>query len=173
MNTNTINLPPACPFLDGTKNVPYVFVGDGAFGLEPHIMEPFPGYHEPETLEEDFNQRLAKTRVGIDNIFGLITSVFGIFDKPMECHMEKACTLVLCCVLLHNFLHRSETSKSMYAPPGVADCIENGVIVQEGSWRNKQSTNVLRNLESVAHNPLVNALDIRSEFAKYFYKGSK
>lgn len=173
INTNTINLPAACPFQDGNKNVPYVFVGDGSFGLEPHIMEPFPGYHEPETREEDFNQRLAKTRVGIDNIFGLITSVFGIFDKPVECHIEKASTLVMCCVLLHNFLYKSESSRCLYAPIGAGDYIENGVIVKEGSWRNVQAKNCLRSLKPVAHYPSVNALDVRTEFANYFYNRNK
>lgn len=165
-------LPPDCPLPGRSKEVPYVFVGDGAFGMDTHIMEPFPCYHEPGTLEDTFNQRSSYTRVGVGNVFEVMTSAFRILNKHLEFDVERASLIAMCCILLHNFLSKSETSQSLYAPPGVFDTIVDGVIVEEGSWRHKKQKTNIKSLKRIPQNPSEDALDIRLEFANYFHSSN-
>lgn len=61
--------------------MPYVFLGDGAFALHKHVMKPFPGNHDIGTAERTYNYKLSSTRVIVENVFGVLTSVYRIFKK--------------------------------------------------------------------------------------------
>ena len=88
----------------------------------------------------------------------------------MELQPEQATLITLPCVLLHNFLRRRETSRNIYTPPGSFDVIVNGEVVQEGSWRqNLSERSAIRPLPSIARCATLTALQIREEFADYFY----
>lgn len=164
-----LNLPPACPLPGRQKPVPFVFIGDGAFALTTHVMKPYPGNHADGTLQRTFNKRLSSARVIVENVFGVLTSVFRILKKPMEIQVEKAKSITMSCILLHNFLRKRETSRNIYTPPGIFDIIVNGEVVQEGFWRREsQSASALRSLPNRARRPTLNALEIREEFANYF-----
>jgi hypothetical protein len=56
----------------GSKDLPYVFVGDEAFPLKRYLMKPYPG----RSLTDErhvFNYRLSRLRI-VENAFGLLTS---------------------------------------------------------------------------------------------------
>lgn len=168
--TGDFNLPPDCPLPGRRSNVPYVFLGDGAFALSTHVMKPYPGNHDSGSLQRTFNCRLSSSRVIVENVFGVLSSVFRIFKKPMELQPEQATLITLSCILLHNFLRRRETSRNIYTPPGSFDVIVNGEVVQEGSWRqNVSERSAIRPLPSIARRATLTALQIREEFADYFY----
>ncbi|XP_063836770.1 uncharacterized protein LOC135085916 [Ostrinia nubilalis] len=69
----TLNLPPSCPLPGSNTNMPYVFLGDGAFALSTHIMKPFPGHHQLGTPERMFNQELSRSRAVVENTFGILS----------------------------------------------------------------------------------------------------
>jgi hypothetical protein len=52
----------------------------------------------------------------VENFFGISTSRFGIFQKPITLSPEKANIIVLACCCLHNCL---KNSSSGYATSGV------------------------------------------------------
>ncbi|KAJ8710637.1 hypothetical protein PYW08_009152 [Mythimna loreyi] len=81
---------------------PYVFLGDGAFALHKHIMKPFPGNHNFNTMERTFNHKLSSSRVIVENVFGILTTIFRIFRKPIEIDIENVPTVTMTCILLHN-----------------------------------------------------------------------
>lgn len=170
LTTDSLNLPPDCPLPGRTTNVPYVFLGDGAFALSRHVMKPYPGNHDGGTLQRTFNYRLSSARVIVENVFGVLSSVFRIFKKPMELQPKQATLITLSCILLHNFLRRREASRIVYTPPGTFDTIVNGEVVKEGSWRLNESQNpAIRSLPNIARRARLSVLQIREEFAGYFY----
>ncbi|KAJ8962429.1 hypothetical protein NQ314_005725 [Rhamnusium bicolor] len=166
--TNALNLPPDVPLPSREKNIPYVFLGDGAFALHRNVMKPFPGNHDMGTNERTFNYRLSSSRVIVENTFGVLTSVFRVFKKPIEIDVSKVPMITLSCILLHNFLRKSPHSRNLYTPPGTFDTIENGVFI-EGSWRQHNTgLSALRTIPPVSRRASTIALQVRSEFAAYF-----
>lgn len=95
---DTISLPPDTPLPGRDINMPYVFLGDGAFALHRHILKPFPGNHDLGTVERTFNYKLSSTRVIVENVFGVLTSVFRIFQKPIEIDLPKVSLVTMTCV---------------------------------------------------------------------------
>lgn len=151
--------------------MPYVFLGDGAFALSKHVMKPFPGNHIMGSLQRTFNMRLSSTRVIVENVFGVLTTVFRIFKKPMEIRKYKAKLITMTCILLHNFLRNSRTSSDIYTPPGTFDTVVDGEIINEGSWRRNVSTNqAIRPIPTVGRRASQSAIEIRNEFASFFLR---
>lgn len=69
LQSNSLALPPD-QALPGTLSpiVPYVFVGDEAFPLKPHMMRPYPGKNltRPQSI---YNYHLSRARRVIENSF--------------------------------------------------------------------------------------------------------
>lgn len=76
------------------------------------------------------------------------------------------------CILLHNFLRRSQTSRASYSPSGMFDS-EKGNELCLGSWRQDQKylTSFLP-FRRVPRRPGVEAMEIRDSFADYFMTNS-
>jgi hypothetical protein len=119
--SNTLNLPPPSPLPGTDKNRPYVFVAEGAFAVNTNIMKLFPGNQDVGTPKRSFNQRLSSARVVVENVFGIMSSVFRILRKPISLDVEKASLITMSCILLHSFLRRSETTRNIYTPAGIMD----------------------------------------------------
>lgn len=171
--SNSLNLPTPSP-LHGSNtstDIPYVFLGDGAFALSANLMKPYPGNHAVGSPKRIFNQRLSSSRVVVENVFGILTAKFRIFKKPILLEPEKVSIITMTCILLHNFLRRSETSASLYNPPGTMDvCDENGLIIQSGSWRNEiEGNGALRPFNHIPRRSPMDATQIREEFTSYFF----
>jgi len=134
-------------------------------------MKPYPGNHAVGSPKRIFNQRLSSSRVVVENVFGILTAKFRIFKKPILLEPEKVSIITVTCILLHNFLRRSETSASLYNPPGTMDvCDENGLIIQSGSWRNEiEGNGALRPFNHIPRRSPMDATQIREEFISYFF----
>lgn len=64
--------------------VPYVLVADDAFSLTENIMKPYTTDLNKKSPKRVFNYRLSRERRIIENAFGLPSSVFRVFRKPIE-----------------------------------------------------------------------------------------
>lgn len=170
LSRNEIDFPPPCPLPGSTNNMPYVFLADGAFALNAHIMKPYPGNYEIGSPKRKFNQRLSTARVVVENTFGLLTSVFRIFRRPINLHPDSVSQIVMSCILLHNFLRKSRTSSSRYSPPGTFDTYdENGSLVRNGLWRMSQDEcGAIRPVPQIPRRSPLVAVRIRDEFSAYF-----
>lgn len=111
LTSNSINLPPPSLLPGFNIELPYVFLGDGAFPLSTNLMKPFPGHHALDTPQRLFNQELSRSRVVVENTFGIMASKFRVFKKPMHLCDVKASIITMTCILLHNFLRKSKTSR--------------------------------------------------------------
>lgn len=168
--SNNLNFPMPRPLPGGTTDVPYVFLGDGAFALTTHVMKPYPGSHNEGTPKRIFNKKLSSSRVVVENAFGILASRFRIFRKPILLNPEKTTIITMTCVLLHNFLRNSSTSSAIYTPPGTIDVYNiNDQLVVPGSWRNEiEDMCAIRPLRQIPRRPAQDVNQIREEFTSYF-----
>nr|CAI5824127.1 unnamed protein product [Callosobruchus analis] len=130
------------------KDAPYIFIADDAFPLTKHIMKP-------------------RARRVVENVFGIISSVFRVLRKPLLLEPNKAQVIVMAIVCLHNYLKKSKTSSNIYIPPGSVDSEEQGRRTL-GHWRNSHNADCLENIRNVPRRATTNAKDIRKEIAEYF-----
>nr|CAI5819400.1 unnamed protein product [Callosobruchus analis] len=95
----------------------------------PPVPYPYPGTHKKGSKERHFNYRLSRARRFVENVFGIMSSIFRVLRKPMLLNPQKATNIVMACSLLHNFLRKSRTSSSRYTPPGTFDSDNDGRII--------------------------------------------
>lgn len=168
--TNSINRPAAQSLPDSVVNLPYVFLGDGAFALREYMMKPFPGHHVLGSPERIFNQELSGSRVVVENTFGILTNVFRIFQRPIPLEPVKASVITKTCVLLHNFLRKSKSSRNVYTPIGSVDVYENGELVRPGTWRTSRQSSNLSEMQQLGRRCPIGAKKTREAFMNYLYK---
>ncbi|KAL0870611.1 hypothetical protein ABMA27_005572 [Loxostege sticticalis] len=143
-----LNLPQDKEFNDTNIKAPYVFIGDSAFALERHIMKPFPN-KEISKDKEVFNYRLSRGRRVVENAFGILSSRFQIFQRPMNVNLETIDKVVLACCYLHNFLRKKSDS---YSTPE---------LFRDGERQ-------LHNLQQTQTNELRVGKNVREVFTQYF-----
>ncbi|XP_026462861.1 protein ANTAGONIST OF LIKE HETEROCHROMATIN PROTEIN 1-like [Ctenocephalides felis] len=166
INDNLLNLPEATLLPGSLQKCPHVFISDRALPLTTKIMKPFGGFHSKNTKERIFNYRLSRARRVVENVFGIMSSVFRVLRKPLCLQPDKAQKIVFATVFLHNFLRASKTSNLLYTPVGSIDSDIMGHIV-EGEWRANHET-ALNNFEPVGRPASALAKDVREDFANYF-----
>ncbi|XP_049808975.1 uncharacterized protein LOC126252150 [Schistocerca nitens] len=169
INKKKLNLPHAECLPGGTKALPNVFVADDAFPLQENIMKPYLGKHVKGSKERVFNYRLSRARMVVENTFGIMASVFRVFRKPMLLQPEKAKTVTLTAVCLHNFLRRNAAARNQYTPHGSFDSfdLQTGEMIP-GTWRRDDTASVFISAQNIPRKAASTNKQIRDEFANYF-----
>lgn len=121
MTNGQLNLPEPRPLLGREISIPYKYLADNAFPLSHHIMKPYSGYQEKGSKERICNYRFCRGRRVVQNLFGILASVFHVFRKPMQLEPDKTEIITMACLHLHNFLRKSSTSNHVYCPNGTFD----------------------------------------------------
>lgn len=109
LNKGKLNIPAPAPLPGSEKTVPFVFVGDEAFQLMNNFMKPY----SQSVLNDErriYNYRHSRARRVVENFFGILTSRFTIFQKPINISPEKVNLVVLTCCYLHNFLKKNSSN---------------------------------------------------------------
>ncbi|KAL8569159.1 hypothetical protein ACOMHN_020286 [Nucella lapillus] len=160
---NRLGIPAPKPLPGRVDPVPYVIVGDDAFGLKPYMMKPYPfkstltssgAATDPAEIERRkqrlFDYRLSRARRLSENVFGILVAKFGVFQRTMRLSPDNATTVSLACVALHNFLMRRKDN--LFAHPRLTDR-EHPVTRENigGEWRQNQHT-ALRAIDRQAGN---------------------
>lgn len=168
LKSNSLGLPMLAPLPGRRKEIPYFFIGDGAFPLTDNIMKPFPGLFSKGTPERIFNYRLSRARRVVENVFGIMSSVFRVLRKPLLLNPEKSELIVMTITHLHNFLRRNNNSAAIYTPNGIFDSEVNGNFI-EGTWRdtNNEEISSLRPIRRVPRKSTTNSMQIREEVMQY------
>lgn len=117
--SNSLNLPLPSLLPNSDNDMLYVFLSDGAFALSIHVMKPFPGHYALGTPERIFNQELSRSRIKVENTFGILSAKFRIFQRPLE--TTKATIVSMNALYQHNFLRNSNTFRDNYTPPNSFD----------------------------------------------------
>nr|CAI5823709.1 unnamed protein product [Callosobruchus analis] len=161
-----LNVPLPHPISLNGPPVPYVIVADDAFSLSQYLMKPYPGTHKKGSKERHY--RLSRARRVVENVFGIMSSIFRVLRKPMLLNPQNATNIVMACSLLHNFLRKSRTSSSRYTPPGTFDSDNDGRIIP-GTWRQDiDNVSSLLPLRNIPRKSGAQAKKIRETYAECF-----
>ena len=77
-----------------------MLLGDSGYPCKQYLMTPFPYPSTPS--EEKFNKCHAKTRVLIEQTFGILKRRFACLHSGLRTTPAKGCDIILGCVVLHN-----------------------------------------------------------------------
>jgi hypothetical protein len=100
----SLHIPKPKPLSDlSLTPLPYVFVGDDAFGISEHIMHPYSGKSLTHA-KKIFNYRLSRARRFIECTFGIMANKWRIFHRPMNVNIDFAECIIRACCVLHNFV---------------------------------------------------------------------
>ena len=168
IENNELDLPrPKClPF--SCMEVPYVFVGDDAFGLKSYMMKPYA--QRGLTLERRiYNYRHSRARRISENLFGILANRWRLFLHTISLSPEKVEYITMAILILHNYLRRDVRSGNIYCPNGVLDSEdENGDLIP-GAWRQDTSESAFQAIRnSNCGNTSTSGKKIRDTFAEYF-----
>lgn len=104
----TFNIPAPKPISDlDNTSLPYIFVGDDAFGLAKNIMCPYVGKQLPH-VKKVFNYRLSRARRYIECTFGIMANKWRVFHRPLNVNIDFAESIVLACCVLQNYVRRRD-----------------------------------------------------------------
>lgn len=113
-HTKSLNLPEPSPLPHTTDTFPFMLVADEAFALHENLMKPY-AQKSLTSVRFEFNMRLLKARVVVENAFGILASRFGVFQKPISLEQRKAKTITMACCYLHNYL--AKQNNNFYLQP--------------------------------------------------------
>ena len=131
MEMNTLNIPEPDVIEGIERKIPYFLLGDEIFPLNTWLMRPYPG-HLPEA-EQIYNYRQSRSRLPIENAFGILAVRWRIFQRAIIGSVENIQFYVLAALSLHNYLRQTENS--LYCPYGFIDVVTNSGEIKEGEWR--------------------------------------
>ena len=141
---NPLGIPPPKPLPGRGKSIPHVFVGD-----DPHI-----GLKEEKRI---FNYRLSKCRRISKNAFGILSSRWRVFRKPLLLQPQRAISITLAAITLHNWFRPEADAGQIQHSQNLTE--DNGCQAGDNSWLN---------LEDFGHhNATQEAKEIRKEFTEH------
>ena len=157
---------------DWSKLYPFVFVADDEFGLKLHMMKPYPNQNLP-IEQRIFNYRLSRARRVIENTFGITTSRFRVFWRPIIATTEKVKSITKAVVALHNYLTKKRTKNNEnnynYCPTSYIDR-DTRLGITLGAWRKEQANSAgLQQISQMGSNNYSrDAKEVRDDFRNYF-----
>lgn len=105
--SKNLNIPAPSKLPGSMVQVPYFFLGDGAYPLKPYLLKPFPGKKRIER-ERNFNSVLSKSRVSVENAYGFSCQKFNILYTTINKSPNVVEKIVKGCCILHNIIIDSE-----------------------------------------------------------------
>ena len=106
------------------------------------MMKPYPKQFLPID-QRIFNYRLSRARRVVENAFGIATTRFRIFRRPIIASVERVIAVTKAVVSLHNFLLSVSKNEGnfQYCSSSYADKeTRKGLI--PGGWRSETSNNL-------------------------------
>ena len=88
LSKTTLNIPNDRKISNSERVLPFVFVGDDAFGLKRHMMKPYP-FTRLGVEKRSFNYHLSRVRRVIENTFGIMAARFRLFHRLIHGDVEK------------------------------------------------------------------------------------
>ncbi|XP_052739427.1 uncharacterized protein LOC128198369 [Bicyclus anynana] len=89
---------------------PFVFLGDEAFGLQKHILRPFPN-KSLNKEERIYNYRHSRARRCVECAFGILTSKWRVLHTPIATNVNTTIAIVKAVCILHNFVIAREQAQ--------------------------------------------------------------
>ena len=99
----TISYPESELLVDDGSKVNYFILRVYVFPLKLWLIKPY-SRHGIDLNQRVFNYRLSRGRRVVENAFGILTSRFRIFQRPMQQEPPVLARVVMACLVLHNLL---------------------------------------------------------------------
>ena len=93
-------------YFDETTVKPLI-LGDPAYPLLPWLIKPYQDHPDISVLQKEFNYRLSRVRMTVENTFGLWKARFCRFLKKIEMEVTKVSTSISASCILHNICELS------------------------------------------------------------------
>jgi hypothetical protein len=77
-----------------------ILIGDSGYPCLPHLMTPYPNPTNP--AQEAFNNALCRTRVKIEQLYGILKRRFPCLHQELRLTPARACETIGACAVLHN-----------------------------------------------------------------------
>ena len=77
-------------------------LGDPAYPLLRWMMKPFPDCDRLTQEQRNFNYRLSKARVVVENAYGRLKGRWRVLMKKIDVRLEDVSDIVAACCVLHN-----------------------------------------------------------------------
>ena len=111
---NRLNLPAKTNLITNDDyTAPYFLLGDEVFPLKKWLMRPYLGLDADEE-ERVYNYRHSRGRRVIENTFGIVTSRWRIFQKPIRATVSNLEKYTMACLALHNYLRQTQKMHSFH-----------------------------------------------------------
>uniref|UniRef100_A0A3P9I7T4 DDE Tnp4 domain-containing protein n=1 Tax=Oryzias latipes TaxID=8090 RepID=A0A3P9I7T4_ORYLA len=107
LRDGTLNVPPPSELPGALElgKVNHVILADEAFPLKPYLLRPYPGRRLP-TDKRIFNSRLSRARRISENVFGILSQRFRVFQRTLQVQPSVVDKVVkAACVLCNYFNH--------------------------------------------------------------------
>lgn len=138
-------------------------MGDDAFAMSPNLLKPF-GNKGLTPKNRIFNYRLSRSRMCVENTFGVLATKFRLFRREIEMHPEGAEKVVLAACVLHNMLRRE--CGTTYMPTRYVDHEDADHRRVPGCWRAENELDSVQ--RSTSKNPTQQARLLRDKLANHF-----
>uniref|UniRef100_A0A3P9H8E2 DDE Tnp4 domain-containing protein n=1 Tax=Oryzias latipes TaxID=8090 RepID=A0A3P9H8E2_ORYLA len=122
LRDGTLNVPPPSelPGAPELGKVNHVMVADEAFPLKPILLRPYPGRRLP-TDKRIFNYRLSRVRRISENVFGILSQRFRVFQRTLQVQPSVVDKVVKAACVLCNYL-RPKGEDQNHATEDDHDC---------------------------------------------------
>lgn len=84
-------------------NIPYLLLGDPAYPLLPWVLKDYPG-QGLDRVKSNFNLRLNRGRVKVEQAFGMLKKTFRILGAQSEINVDFMPSVVVACCTLYNII---------------------------------------------------------------------
>lgn len=93
-------------------------IGDSAYTLSSHMIIPYKDNGRLTVTQRDFNYKLSCNRMVVEHAFGLLKNKFPRIHYPLQVlSWKRAVHIITACMLLHNFILRTETDDTLDVLP--------------------------------------------------------
>uniref|UniRef100_A0A2M4CSQ9 DDE Tnp4 domain-containing protein n=1 Tax=Anopheles darlingi TaxID=43151 RepID=A0A2M4CSQ9_ANODA len=157
---DNLEYPPPSTLPDSDIISPYVFLGNESFTLKTFLMRPYPKTVCLDRIDrKEFNAHLSQARTVVDRAFGILTSNWKVFSKPIDCKPEIADAIVKATCCLHNFLLEQNSRLTS---------VDRKREVQTYRYEADKKNEALKPIGKTNIRSSRDALEVRDRFAEYF-----
>ena len=117
-------------YIHGVK-VPVVIIADAAYPLLSWVMKPFPDNGKLSVEKLQFNYRLSRARMVVENAFGRLKGRWRCLLKQNEADHSKINDVVAACCTLHNICEAFDDAFNNELMANVNESADSSVFDQE------------------------------------------